>query len=452
MRIRKTGALKISLLGILSVIFVEGFAGLLTGSLALVSDAAHAGFDTLSTLILLVATTLSLRPADEDHTYGHGKIEALGALVGGIVLFILASIIVVLAALRLNIENGVRPGFVGYGAAGYTLGIDILRMAVLTAALRTGSLTVKADLYHAVSDFASTSLVFLALGLATLGYPIGDTAVSLILAGLLSYLSLRLVHSASLDLSDAVSGKLVRSIMSEIHMVDGVLRCKELRVRRVGEVTYVDVVIAISPTMEFSDAHTIASRVEVNLERFLRKASVMVHVEPVDWEIPVERQIRTLTRKVEGAQGIHNVSVTRTGEGLYVTLHVQVDPCLDLDRAHRIAESVERGIQESIRRVKQVTVHLEPSPPEAATGAIVDDKAIADVIRDVIRNYPQVAQISSLAIYLSGERLRINIHCVFAGDESISKVHEFVSEIEDRIRRKFSTALVTIHPEPPSKG
>ncbi|MGP8071392.1 MAG: cation diffusion facilitator family transporter, partial [Candidatus Bathyarchaeia archaeon] len=90
LRISKTRALQISLFAIASVIVVEGLAGITTGSLSLLSDAGHALFDAISTLVLLVATSLSLKPADEDHTYGHGKIESLGALVGGIILLLLA--------------------------------------------------------------------------------------------------------------------------------------------------------------------------------------------------------------------------------------------------------------------------------------------------------------------------------------------------------------------------
>jgi cation diffusion facilitator family transporter len=110
LRISKTRALQLSLLAIASVIIVEGLAGIRTGSLSLLSDAGHALFDAISTLILLVATSLSLRPADEDHTYGHGKIESLGALIGGITLLLFAIGITSLALLRLSIGNHAQPG------------------------------------------------------------------------------------------------------------------------------------------------------------------------------------------------------------------------------------------------------------------------------------------------------------------------------------------------------
>ncbi len=414
----------------------------------MVSDAAHAAFDALSTLILLVATSLSLKPADEDHTYGHGKIETLGALFGGIGLLVLAGAILAAAAFRLSAGSVVHPSLLGYGAVAYTLAVDFLRMGVLTSAIRSGSLSVKAGLYDAISDFASTALALLALGLASLGYPVGDTMVSIILASLLVYLSSRLIHSSSLELSDAVSGKLVQSILREIHRTDEVLRCKELRVRRVGNVTYVDAVIAISPFVELIHADTIASKVESNLRKLLGESSIMIHMEPLEWNIPVEKQIRNATSKVEGVMGIHNLSVANIEGRLYVTLHVQVDPSLPLEKAHEIAKSAEKGIEGSVPQVRHVMVHLEPSRPETTRGTIVDDKYISDTIRSIIQTYPDVREINSITIYSTGEKLHINVNCLFAGDASISEIHEMVSRIEESVRQRFSNAIVTIHSEP----
>jgi len=448
LRITKTGALKVSLLGIVSVIVVESFAALTTGSLALLSDSAHASFDALSTLILLVATSLSLKPADEDHTYGHGKFESLGALIGGIVLFILAIGIVALAVFRLSVGSVMHPSVLGYAAAGYTIGIDIMRIVVLTAALKTGSLTVRADLYHAISDFFSTSLVFVALGLASFGYSVGDTAVSLALAAMLGYLNTRLIHASILDLSDAVSGKLVQSILREIRKTVEVLKIKELRVRRVGQVTYVDAVVAVSPFAGITDADTIASKIENNLTKLLGKSSILIHLEPLEWAVPLELKIRDAASRVEGARGLHNLSVTKIGNGLYVTLHVQVDPSLPLEKAHGIAESIEKGIGKSVPEVRQVTVHLEPSIPESERGTFVDDKYVSETIRSVVQGYPDVLEISAITIYATGDKLHINVHCLFTGDAPISEIHEMISRIEEGVRKRINNAIVTIHPEP----
>jgi cation diffusion facilitator family transporter len=448
LRITKTGALKVSLLGIVTVIMVESLAAMATGSLALLSDSAHASFDAISTLILLVATRLSLKPADEDHTYGHGKIESLGALIGGIALLILAIGIVAAAVFRLSVGGAIHPTLFGYAAAAYTIGIDLLRLAVLTSALRTGSLSVRADLYHAVADLFYTALVFVALGLASLGYAVGDTAVSLVLAMMLGYLSTRLIHASMLDLSDAVSGKLVQSILREIRRTEEVLKIKELRARRVGQITYVDAVIAVSPFAGIADADRIASKIEYNLTKLLGKSSILIHLEPLEWDIPLELKIRHATSRVEGARGLHNLTVTKIGSGLYVTLHVQVDPSLPLEIAHGIAKSIEDGIEKSVPEVRQVTVHLEPSMPESGKGTFVDDKYISETIRSVVHGYPDVIEINGITTYATEGKLHINLHCLFAREAPISEIHEMISQIEESVRQKINNAIVTIHPEP----
>ena len=447
-RISKTRALQLSLLAITSVIIVESLAGVFTGSLALLSDAGHAAFDALSTFILLVATSLSLRPPDEDHTYGHGKIESLGALIGGIMLFLLVLGITALAILRVSGGIHAKPSLPGYAAASYTMGIEVIRIIVLSAALKSGSPTVKTDLYHAASDLFSTSFVFVGLGLTSLGYPYGDTAASFVIAALLGYLSLRLIHTSMLDLSDAVSGKLVKTVLHEIQGTNDVLKCKSLRVRRVGEVTYVDAVCAVSPLAGIAEADSIASRVEANLTKLVGKSTIMIHLEPLESELPMELQVRSATSKVEGARGLHNLSVTNVGDGLYVTLHVQVDPSLPLDKAHEIARSVERSIEQSIQTVRQVTVHLEPSRPETSEGILVDDDYVSSTIRTVVRRYRDVKQISAITTYRVEGKLYINVHCLFSGGTSISEIHDLVSRIEDSLRQIFDNAVVTIHSEP----
>jgi len=446
--ITKTAALKVSLLAVISVIVVEASAGILSRSLALISDAARASFDILYTIILLLTATLSMKPADEDHTYGHGKFESLGSLIGGIILLVLATGIVALAVFRLSTGSHPEATLLGFGAATYTLCIDVLRVGVLAKPSKSGSLTAKAGLYDAISDVFSTSLVFVALGLTRLGYPSGDAAISLVLSGLLGYLSVKLIRASILDLSDAVSGKLVRSVLSVIRETDEVLKCKELRVRRVGDVTYVDAICAVSPYAGVADADSIASRVEVNLQKLLGKTSVILHLEPLEWDVPVELRVRNATSRVEGAKGLHNVSVTNVGDDLYVTLHVQVDPSLPLDKAHEIAASVERGIEASIPKVRQVTVHLEPSLPETMKGKIVDDRYVSETVRAVIRNYPDVLKVSAITSFEAEGKLHINVNCLFAGDAPISEIHEIISKIEESVRERFVNAIVTIHPEP----
>jgi divalent metal cation (Fe/Co/Zn/Cd) transporter len=129
-------------------------------------------------------------------------------------------------------------------------------------------------------------------------------------------------------------------------------------------------------------------------------------------------------------------------------LHVQVDPDLPLEKANEIAESVESAIQKSVPQIRQVTVHLEPSMPERASGRIVDDRDISDTIMSIVKSYPEVLAVDSIITYSTSNVLHINITCLLAGKESIKRIHDMTTKVEEGIKQRLGDVIVTIRPEP----
>jgi divalent metal cation (Fe/Co/Zn/Cd) transporter len=215
--------------------------------------------------------------------------------------------------------------------------------------------------------------------------------------------------------------------------------------------TYVDAVIAISPYAQIVEADTIAARIEANLAKLLGASSIMIHVEPLEWGVPVELQIRNATSKVDGARGVHNLVVTEVDGKKFVTLDVQVASQLTLHRAHEIAESVERGIRECVPNILQVTVHLEPSIPESTSGIRIDDSSISDSVRSVIEEYSNAVTMSSIIVYSTMEGMHVDVKCRFNAEDNIVEVHDLMSKIQNGIRKKYANAIVTIQPEPVGK-
>lgn len=170
----KIRALQLSFIAIASVVVLEGFVGLITNSLAILGDAAHALLDAVTTLILLVTTQLAVKPPDEEHLYGHGKIEPIGGLIGGVALIGLAFYLFYEAARRIYTITYFPGAFahqhepIGFIAVGYTLAVDFFRIGTLWGKGK-GSVTVKASLYHALSDFASTLIALIGFGLTFIG-------------------------------------------------------------------------------------------------------------------------------------------------------------------------------------------------------------------------------------------------------------------------------------------
>jgi len=449
----KVRALKLALVAIASVVVVEGIIGLVTNSLAILSDAAHALFDTLTSLILLITTRISLKPPDEEHLYGHGKLEPIGGLVGGIALIALAIFLLYEAITRIlfGAATGVVRDQIGFVAVGYTLAVDFFRMGTLWGRGKA-SATMKASLYHALSDFASTIIALIGFGLVYLRFDQRiDASASIVLAGLLIYLSIGLVRTSGADLSDQISASVVVEVRKEILKTKGVSLCKDLKVRRVGTKTFVETTICVPSSMVLPEAHAVASNIENSITRLYGDSSVTVHIEPEDGTMPVETQIEKLAVSVEGVKGVHNMSSVYSNGRLFITLHVMVDPAMHLEEAHGIAEKIEQKLKHQANNVQNITVHIEPYQYELNREYTVGDAQVERMARNIVALHPGIRGVKRIVTYVSEKRRHINIDCIFDKSVSVEEMHSTVSHVEVAIRNQFKEAIVTIHAEPSSQ-
>jgi len=447
--VTKVVALQLSLIAILSVIFVEGILGLVTNSLAILSDAAHALFDSATSLILLVTVQLSLKPPDAEHLYGHGKIEPIGGLIGGIALISLAGFLVFEAVMRLiSGVAQVHHDIVGFFAIGYTLAVDFFRMGILWGKTQGGSTTLKAGFYHAVSDFASTIIALVGFGLVFINIDYGDPVASIVLGSLLAYLSIGLIRTSGLELSDAISKSIVSDIRKEILSTKGVSVCKELKARRVGDKTYVETTICVPSSMGLAEAHDVASQIEANIVKSHGDSTVTVHIEPLGEEKPIEREIETLAMNVEGVREVHSMSSVYSRRKLYITLHALVEPQLSVEEAHEIAEKIEKNLKQQIGDIENVTVHIEPYLPKVRREFIIEDAETRRMIRRIVEAHPNIRRVNRVVTYVSEKRRYINIDCSFDKGASVEAMHDTVSHVEREIKKRFREAVVTIHTEP----
>jgi len=452
--INKVRVLQLSFVTIASVVVFEGIVGFVTNSLAILSDAAHALLDTVTTLILLVTTQLSLKPPDEEHLYGHGKIEPIGGLIGGVALIGLAAYLFYEATSRIYTityfpDSGVvLHDVIGFAAVGYTLAVDFFRIGILWGA-EEGSATVRASLYHALSDFASTVIALVGFGLTFIGGDDRiDAAASIVLSFLLVYLTIGLIRSSSAELSDQIPKSIVTEIRKEIMDTKGVQTCKELKVRKVGTRTFVETTICVPTSMGLAEAHDVASQIENNITRLYGDSSVTIHIEPIGAEKPVEKQIEGLATAVKGVEAVHNLTSVYSNGKLYITLHALVDPQLPIEQAHDIAERIEANLTGQITNIENVTVHIEPSTPMVRREFAIEDADVRRFIRQIVEAHPSIRRVRRVVTYVSEKRRYINVDCLFEKGTSVEVMHDTVSHVEAEIKRRFKEAVVTIHPEP----
>ena len=449
MLVNRTKVLQISLLAIFSAFLVELIFGLISNSLALITDSIHALLDSVVTIVLLLAARMAIKPPDAEHTYGHGKIESLGGLIGGIAILLIACFFIYESIHRLQSPPpNILPGLFAIIAGLYTIGIDIFRIALLKKSIKKmGGATLKADFYHAFMDLGSTLVAIAGIALASYGLYYGDFVAALVLGGLLAALSVKLIYKTAMDLTDIISPELVKNVREIAIATTGVIDADPILMRRSGDTIFADITISLRGDSSFDKAHEISNNVEKNIKNKISNAAVTIHFEPNWKDVPLDAKILDIVKNVEGVKGVHNVSTHKTNGKIFSNLHVMVDREINLSSAHKISEIVEHKIQDNIPQIEHATIHLEPfvQIPENLN---LEDKVTEEKIKRMLEKYSEIKKIGRIISLNFENILKIDIDCSFDKELSIEKVHDLTSEIEHEIRAEIKNSVITIHPEP----
>jgi divalent metal cation (Fe/Co/Zn/Cd) transporter len=272
-------------------------------------------------------------------------------------------------------------------------------------------------------------------------------------------LSSRFAYQNAFELTDTIPPRLVSQVRLAAAGTEGVLDCRDVKMRRVGREIFAEVTISLQANISFEKAHEISAQVEKNIASSLARTgnaveSITVHFEPIySPDLPLESIIERAAARVAGVKGVHNIIVSRVKntDTLEVSLHIQVNRSATLSEAHAIADSVEESIKKQVRDAADVTVHLEPLMPEVAGVQPVSDTGMHDSIRQIVLASGEIKKVGRIATFRTDEdTLKIDVDIGFSTERpaTIEQVHELVSEIEDRIRQKYPGSIVTIHAEP----
>ncbi len=442
----KIKTLKLSLYAILSVVLVEFLGGLLANSMAVLSDSAHALFDALTTFWLMYAVKLSLKPPDEEHTYGHSKIETLGSLFGGLSLMGISLFILYEATIRFLIGTKVSLDFapIAIFSVLYTMFVDVYRVFILS---KNDTTVIRANLLHAVADFSSTIIALLGISAAWMGFSHFDSIASIILSILLGFLSIRLIYTSAVELSDVAPKKdyqKIKSIIEDMHDIKGF---KSFRMRKVGEQYFVEMTVLLSSKIDVDKAHEIISKVEKRIGDAIKNVTATIHYEPVEEELSLTEKIEKIALKNGYVKGVHQIIVTKTKDGYILTLHIEMDPNMSLSKAHQISEKIEEEIKTVFPLLQKTTIHIE-SYPRTDDGEIIYDESLTNQILKILNLNQKVKKVSSIRVYRSSGNKYIDISCSFPENLKIEEVHKEISYIEGVIKTTLGEYIVTIHPEP----
>jgi len=458
MRAEKRGVAGNSVLAALAVTVFKIVVGVSTGSLGILSEAAHSGLDLLAAIITLMSVRVSDKPADSEHQYGHGKVENFSAFIETGLLLLTCIWIVYEAIRRLFFHHAdVEPSIAAFIVMFVSMAVDFWRSRALgKIASKYDSQALEADALHFSTDIWSSAVVVLGLVLVLVGRSYGiswlasaDPVAALCVAVIVVYVSSRLARRTIDALLDAVPGDERGKIVAEIAKVDGLLEVDRVRIRRAGNRYFADVTVGLARNVTFQRSEQISAAVTDAVRQVLPGADVVVHSTPraVNTENIFDRVRAVATRR---NLNVHDVSVQDLGGQLHVEQHLELDERLSLKDAHDQVTRLESEIREDVPEIFSILTHIESEPATIETGdEIVTDAELEYRLRQVVDEFPEVLDMHDVEIKRVGGRLYVSCHCTMSDELPLSRVHDISTELEIRFKQKAPELFrVLIHPEP----
>lgn len=431
----------------------KAVVGVMTGSLGMLSEAGHSLIDFGATVMTYIAVRISGKPADAEHHYGHGKVEAVAALAETALLFFLSALVIWEASRRLLSHEPpeIDATIAAFVVIVVSIVVDFFRARALSrAAKATSSQALEADALHFSSDLWSSLAVLVGLIGVRLGMPWADTVAAVVVAFLIAIVGWRLVRRTIDTLTDAAPAGVTEHIRDAVSHVPGVVAVERLRVRSSGEKNFVDLDVAVSRTLPLDRVSVIKEQLCAAILADIPRAEVNVTTEPraLDDESVMER-VMVIARN--RALAVHHVTVHEIQNRLSVSLDLEVEGTLTLAEAHAVADLLEKDIRDELGAEVEVETHIEPlQPPDAGREAPPERvRAVQITLAEIAAQGRTVFDVHNVRVRETGEGEIVNFHCRVAPTLTVQTVHEKVDEIERALRRRSaSIKRVVGHAEP----
>ena len=289
---RRTALVSIGAAAVLAAIKLG--AGLVSGSLGLVSEALHSGTDLVAALLTFFAIGVSGRPADEGHQYGHGKAEHLAALAEATVLALVSVAVAALAVTRLTGTTSHSVDTAWWLFASWRSCSRSTSPAPSSRFARRAATAAKPCARTRSTSPATSrarSRCSAGLAAAAAGYPAGDSIAALFVAALVLLAAGRLIRRNVDVLMDRAPAEAEAAARAAIAGIEPPVSLSRLRLRQAAGRTFADVVISVPPGAAVGQGHAVADRVEAELEDALPGSDVVVHVEPTADEVALRDRV-----------------------------------------------------------------------------------------------------------------------------------------------------------------
>jgi cation diffusion facilitator family transporter len=450
----------VSVMAACAMTALKAAVGIMTGSLGVLSDAAHSGLDLVGALMTFLSVRVSDKPADWNHPYGHAKIENISAFIETGLMAASSLWFSGEAISRMFFHPvSLRYSWWPFVVLALSMGVDLWRSAQLRrVAKQHESAALEADALHFASDIWTSVAVVLGLAASWVGsvqhvgwLRFADPVAALVVSAMILVFGWRLAWRAVAALTDQISPELHTTMIDAVRETEGVLGIDQARVRKSGNHYFADLTLSLPRQLTFQSTEDLVERATGAVQRVLPGADVVIHT------VPRSTLAESMFDKVRGVAAsnnalLHDVSIESFADGLHVEQHIEVKETMSLIDAHRFVRGIEEEIRRELPQVKAVLTHIESEAATIEAPVVVErDRRIERLLRDAAANVPEIVDIHDVSVDRLGEHLHVTCHCTLPDAMEMRCVHDRITEVEHRFKLDCPEVdRLLIHPEPAS--
>ena len=447
---------KVALFSVLAAIFLTAIklaAGLLTMSLGLLTMAADSSLDIVAAVGIFFSVKISGKPADKEHTYGHGKVESLAAFLVTLLLIATCVWIIIEAINRIFFKTiEVQTTYYAFAVIIFSIFIDIWCWILLKKiAKKYNSQAIAANALRFSGDIYYSLVIIFGLVMVRFGYPIVDSIAAIGVAILIMIAGIKLGKTTIDTLLDRSPAGIKDNIYEIINHINGVQECDRIRIREAGNTYFIDLNIQLDQTLDLERAHEIMESVEEKVFSLFPNSDVVVHANPVKNNNDIPHLIKHITGELNMPIEAHNIQSFEIKGKRFIDLHLRVPEDMNVKVAHDLADRLETEIEKSLVDKYEISVKLESSLTGRKDSKIpkYNIDRIEKRIKSLLSSIEQITQYHNLLIKEENNKIYATVHCIYQDNMEMGKISELNHKIEDIIKVEFPVVVsVIIHSEP----
>ncbi len=437
-------------------------AGLLTGSVSILSEAAHSAMDLIAAGIATFSVHAADRPPDQSHPYGHEKIENVSAVIEGLLIFAAAAWIIYEASHKL--VHGVELQHLGYGSVVMALSA-VINLVVATllkrCAIRNRSVALEADAAHLYTDVYTSLGVFLGLLSIAVGRRFFhkelaclDPLIAIGVALLILSAAYRITRKSFLPLMDSSApDRDIREIKKVIdRFVQRGLDIHKLRTRVAGGSLHVDLHMGVGPGVSLEQGHEVSHELKSKIEESVPGAKVLVHLEPSSFIMTLsesDEEVKCMREELfkdSRVLEVCDLKVIRYRGEMRIEADLRLDPKVSLAESRVVASDLKTNLEACFPEVKETVLSLHPGNGWQAAFHEDDLERIRHLVGEHEARY---AGIHGLEVASTGMMHRVHLTLGVPPALPVSEAHAVGRHIREDIRKLFPEgAEIDLHLEP----